>query len=103
MAEPNAGPTAAASAPTAPQTLTATACFSLGNAARTRASDEGNRHAAPAAWMIRPSINKPGEGAKPHAAEAAVKIHRPNRNVAFRPTLSASRPAVTRSAPKTMV
>jgi hypothetical protein len=49
MAEPTAGPTAAASAPTAPQMLIAIGRLSRGNAARISANEVGNRSAAPTA------------------------------------------------------
>src|SRR5262249_13177854 len=101
--DPSAGPTAAASAPTAPQMLTAIARFSRGNAASTSASDAGSSIAAPTPCSTRDPTSIVGNCASAHSADDAVKIAAPHRNTRLRPTRSATRPAVTSSAPNTIV
>src|SRR5690349_15124475 len=103
MREPNEGPIAAASAPTAPQRATALARRAAGKACSTRASDEGSRSAAPQACSARAAISVAAEGATPQSAEATVKRPRPARKIRFRPIRSAMRPAGTRSDPNTIV
>jgi hypothetical protein len=90
--EPRLGPTAAASAPTAPHKLTATARLAVGKAASTRDSEAGVSSAAPIACSTRAAINQATLPAKPQAAEAARNSTTPIMKTRLRPCASASPP-----------
>ena len=89
---PSVGPSAPATAPVAPQMATATGTLAGGNARRTRASDEGIRTAAPAAWTTRSPMRTPAVGASPHGIDAIVKSTDPLRKARLWPIRSASFP-----------
>ncbi len=99
---PIGGPAAAAMAPVADHTATASArCFG-GNSASTSASEAGIRIAPPAACRTRAAINQPAPGAAAHSAEANTKVTRPATKSRLRPNRSAMRPAGTSSAAVTI-
>ncbi len=58
--------------------------------------------AAPTAWRTRVATRKGIEGATAQSAEAAEKSSRPPTKTRLRPMRSATRPAGTRSAAKTI-
>ncbi len=77
MMPPSEGPSAAENAPIAPQIATTCGSFSRGNAAKTRASDEGTRTAAPTPWSTRAKIRSSIDPASPQTIDASVKITEP--------------------------
>ncbi len=102
-APPSDGPSAAATAPVAPQMPVAVARCASGNSGSSRASEVGTSAAAPAAWTTRAATRTSTVGARPAAAEAARNVSRPAMNIRRRPTRSATRPAGTSSAANTML
>ena len=95
---PATGPNAAASPPSAVQTLTAWVRRSGGNDASNKPIEVGVIKAAPAACTNRKMTNVVTLLAAPHAADATVKRPTPSRKLMFRRYRSASRPKKTRSA-----
>ncbi len=100
---PSDGPVAAATPPIAPHKAVAEARRSAGNSGSSRPSDVGTSSAAPAACSTRAPISTSAVGAIPQAAEAAKNSAMPVKNIRRRPSRSASRPAGTSSAAKTML
>ena len=100
---PSDGPSPAAPAATAASSAVPCERRSSGKAWSTSASDAGTSIAAPSAWTSRNTISAVTEGASAQAAEASVKTLNPATNIRRRPTRSASRPAATRNAAKTML
>ena len=94
---------AAATPPIAPHSAVADARRSGGNSGSSSPSDVGTSSAAPAAWITRAPISTSAVGASPHKAEAARNSPRPTKKIRRRPSRSASRPAGTSSAAKTML
>src|ERR1700732_3620743 len=89
IAEPNAGPTAAASAATAPQTATAKARCSFLNSPKTRDNEVGVRNAAPKPCSARAAIRNHTPCEIPQRSDPAVNIGTPVRKILFLPNLSA--------------
>ena len=54
--------------------------------------------AAPSPWKQRAAMSIPSEGAAPQSAEPSVKTARPARKSGLRPSMSASRPKVSKTA-----
>ncbi|CAM5301821.1 hypothetical protein SGLAM104S_05420 [Streptomyces glaucescens] len=75
---------------------------SAGVLASSSASDVGMRVAAPAACSTRAAISQPAPGARAQSAEATVKTASPSRKPLRWPYRSASLPATTSSAAKTI-
>ncbi len=100
---PSDGPRAAATAPVALQIATAVARFSTGNSGSSSASEVGTRIAPAAAWRMRAATSNSADGARPHSSDVPRNATTPIRNIRRRPTRSASRPAGTSSAAKTML
>ena len=99
---PTGGPAAAAMAPVADQTATASALSRGGNSASRRASEAGIKMAPPAACTTRAAISQPAPGAAAHSAEASTKMASPAMKSRLRPARSARRPAGTSRAAVTI-
>ena len=89
--------------PTAPHSAVADARRSSGNSGSSSPSDVGTSSAAPAACTTRAAIRNSTDGASPHSAEAPTNTPSPQKNIRRRPSRSASRPAGTSNAAKTML
>ena len=89
---------AAATAPTAAQTLVAVARFSAGNSASTSPSDAGMSAAPPTPWTTRAAISIAALDAEPAMADPRRNNAKPTKKTRCRPTRSAMRPAGTSSA-----
>ena len=100
---PIVGPTAAASAPAAPQSAIACGTRDFGNACRMSARDAGVRAAAPTPCSTRPAMSRPTPGAAAQIAEATVKSAMPARKMRRLPSRSAHRPAPIIPAAMTIV
>src|SRR5262245_25704271 len=100
---PSDGPAAAATAPVAPQSAVAVARRSSGNSGSSKPRDAGTSIAAPRAWKPRAAISMSAEPAAPQTTDAARQGSVPREKKRRRPNLSASRPAGTSAAAKTML
>ena len=100
---PSDGPVAAATPPTAPHSAVADARRSGGNSGSSSPSEVGTSSAAPAACSTRAATSAHADQASPHSAEATMNSPSPTKNTRRRPSRSASRPAGTSSAAKTML
>ncbi len=65
----------------------------------TTAIDTGKMSAAPMPWMTRAAISQFSSGAEPQIADMTPNTASPQTMIRRRPKMSASRPAVTISAP----
>src|SRR5262249_38098064 len=90
---PMVGPSAAASAPAAPQSAMACGTLDLGKACRISASDAGVSAAAPHPCRTLAATSTPTPGATAQMADATVKTPIPARKTRRRPRRSAHRPA----------
>lgn len=100
---PSDGPLAAPIDDTPLKKLVAAARWSSGVASSSNAMEEGVMHAAPMPCMARAAISNQIHGAVPARIEPIANTARPVMNTERRPSLSASRPAGTSTAPNTMV
>ena len=100
---PSDGPIAAATAPVAVQIAVAVARCDAGNSGSSSPSDVGTRIAPPTACSSRAATSVSTDPAMPHSTDATRNSTMPTRNIRLRPTTSASRPAGTSSAAKTML
>ncbi len=99
---PRTGPSPAAIPPIEAQARMAPGRSAGGVASSSSAREVGISAAAPAACTTRAASSQPTAGASAHSAEATVKTASPARNTRRCPIRSASRPAATSSAAKTM-
>ncbi len=97
------GPSAAASAPAAPQSAMACGTLDFGKARRISASDTGVSAAAPNPCRTLAATSTPTPGATAQSAEATVKTPIPARKTRRRPRRSAHRPAPIIPAARTIV
>ena len=74
-----------------------------GNSGSISPSDVGTMIAAPIACSTRAAISSSTLGANAHSADARRNVHSPTKNIFRRPTMSATFPAGTSSAAKTML
>ena len=95
---PASGPIATARPVTPPQMPNAMPRSLPRNASASRASDTANMIAPPTPCRPRDSCSISVLVAKPHRADAAVKMTRPTRYIRRRPYISARLPAVSRNA-----
>lgn len=102
-APPIGGPRPAAMAPAAPHRLTPCARRSAGKASTTSPSEAGTRTAAPMPCSTRNATSSPTLSAIAHSPDATVNNATPKMNTRLRPIRSASLPAATRNAAKTML
>ena len=100
---PSDGPVATARAPTPPHSATICERRSAGKAPSSNPTEDGTMAAAPLPCTTRPAISQATEGAKAQRAEPTVNTASPPKKIRRRPSLSAVRPAVTRSDANTMV
>lgn len=103
QAPPIGGPRPAAMAPAAPHRLTPCARRSAGKASTTSPSEAGTRTAAPMPCSTRNATSSPTLSAIAHSPDATVNNATPKMNTRLRPIRSASLPAATRNAAKTML
>ncbi len=87
-APPTSGPLEIASPATAPQAPSAAPRRATGTAAESSVRVSGVTIAEPEPWTARATISQPALGASAAAAEPAVKMARPMRNIRRRPNRS---------------